>query len=130
MLAVKRQQRTRAESIGSGTASDALEEEADGDNLAIYPLAFPLLAGPSAIMSEILVNAGFTGALASTLTGFAALLALLVTTSIITLPDRDCRGLAEREDRHGFLVHNRHHPTGLSVQHVIDRLATIEVLAH
>ena len=37
--------------------------DADGDNLAIYPLAIPLLAGPFAIMSVIVVNAGFAGAL-------------------------------------------------------------------
>ena len=35
MLAAKRQRRKRAESTCSGTASDAVEQEADGDNLAI-----------------------------------------------------------------------------------------------
>ena len=38
----QRQQRKRAESTGSGTASDAVDEEdSDGDNLAIYLLAIP-----------------------------------------------------------------------------------------
>ena len=34
-------------------------------------------------MSVIVVNAGFAGALASTLTGYAALLAVIVATSVI-----------------------------------------------
>ena len=46
MLAAKRQQRIRTEITGSGIAGDAVEEEPDGDNLFIYPLAIPLLAGP------------------------------------------------------------------------------------
>ena len=83
MLAAKRQQRKRAESTGASNAGDLNAEEADSDNLAIYPLAIPLLAGPSAIMSVIVVNAGFAGALASTLTGYAALLTVMVATGII-----------------------------------------------
>lgn len=83
MLTAKRQKRKHAESTGSGTASDAVDEEGDGDNLAIYPLAIPLLAGPSAIMSLIVVNAGFAGTLASTMTGYAALLVVMVATGII-----------------------------------------------
>ena len=78
-----RPNRQRAESTGSGTAGDAVEEEADEDNLAIYPLAIPLLAGPSAIMLVILVNTDFAGALANTLIGYSALLAVMVSTGII-----------------------------------------------
>ena len=83
MLAAKRQQRKRAESTGGGNTGDGAPDDSDSDNLAIYPLAIPLLAGPSAIMSVIVVNAGFAGALASTLTGYAALLAVMVATGII-----------------------------------------------
>ena len=83
VLANKRQKSKRAESTGSGTAGDAVEKEANGNNLAIYLQAIPLLAGPSAIMSVIVVNAGFAGALANTLTGYTALLAVMVATGII-----------------------------------------------
>jgi hypothetical protein len=38
------------------------------DNLALYPLVISILAGPSAIVSLIIVNASFAGAIASTLT--------------------------------------------------------------
>ena len=48
MLIAKRKERKHAEStsIDSSAANEAAAEETDGDNLAIYPLAIPLLAGP------------------------------------------------------------------------------------
>ena len=82
MLAAKRQQHKRAESTGDKVGEKS-SDEPYRDNLAIYAVAIPLLAGPSAIMSVILVNAGFAGALASTLTGYAALLAVIMATVII-----------------------------------------------
>ena len=63
MLAARSQARKRAE-----TTSDSHADETDSDNLAIYPLAIPLLAGPSAIMSVIVVNAGFGGSIAGMMT--------------------------------------------------------------
>ncbi len=78
MLAAKRQARKRAESTGDSPA-----DEIDSDNLAIYPLAIPLLAGPSAIMSVIVVNANFAGSIAGMMTGYAALIAVMVATGII-----------------------------------------------
>ena len=94
MLAAKRQKRKRDESTGggntgegvpetTGSATTATDSDSDSDNIAIYPLTIPLLAQPSAIMSVIVFNAGFAGALTSTLTGYAALLAVMVATSII-----------------------------------------------
>ena len=125
MLAAKRQQRKRAESTGSGTAGDAVEEEADGDNLAIYPLAIPLLAGPSAIMSVIVVNAGFAGALASTLTGYAALLAVMVATGIILCLTVIAEGWLNEKITMVFSRITAIILAGLSVQYVIDGLAAI-----
>ena len=126
MLAAKRQQRKRAESTGSGTASDAVDEEdSDGDNLAIYPLAIPLLAGPSAIMSVIVVNAGFAGALASTLTGYAALLAVMVATGIILCLTVIAEGWLNEKITMVFSRITAIILAGLSVQYVIDGLAAI-----
>ena len=125
MLAAKRQQRKRAESTGSGTAGDAVEEEADGDNLAIYPLAIPLLAGPSAIMSVIVVNASFAGALASTLTGYAALLAVMVATGIILCLTVIAEGWLNEKITMVFSRITAIILAGLSVQYVIDGLAAI-----
>ena len=49
MLAAKRQQRKREALTGD-------DGSVEPDNVAIYPLAIPLLAGPSAIMSVIVVT--------------------------------------------------------------------------
>ena len=129
MLAAKRQQRKRAESTGSGTAGDAVDEEdSDGDNLAIYPLAIPLLAGPSAIMSVIVVNAGFAGALASTLTGYAALLAVMVATGIILCLTVIAEGWLNEKITMVFSRITAIILAGLSVQYVIDGLTTVGLL--
>ena len=126
MLAAKRQQRKRAESTGNGTAGDAVDEEdSDRDNLAIYPLAIPLLAGPSAIMSVIVVNAGFAGALASTLTGYAALLAVMVATGIILCLTVIAEGWLNEKITMVFSRITAIILAGLSVQYVIDGLADI-----
>ena len=127
MLAAKRQERKRAESTGSdsSTASEATVEETDGDNLAIYPLAIPLLAGPSAIMSVIVVNAGFTGALASTLAGYAALLAVMVATGIILCLTVVAEGWLNEKITMVFSRITAIILAGLSVQYVIDGLAAI-----
>ena len=131
MLAAKRQERKRAESTGSdsSTASEAAAEETDGDNLAIYPLAIPLLAGPSAIMSVIVVNAGFAGALASTLTGYAALLAVMVATGIILCLTVVAEGWLNEKITMVFSRITAIILAGLSVQYVIDGLAAIGLVA-
>ena len=131
MLAAKRQERKRAESTGSdsSTASEATAEETDGDNLAIYPLAIPLLAGPSAIMSVIVVNAGFAGALASTLTGYAALLAVMVATGTILCLTVVAEGWLNEKITMVFSRITAIILAGLSVQYVIDGLAAIGLVA-
>ena len=58
MLAAKRRQRKLEESTSDQQTSSS---EPENDNPAIYPLAIPLLAGPAAIMSVIVVNASFAG---------------------------------------------------------------------
>ena len=142
MLAAKRQQRKRAESTGGPPSGDSSTGEAaadqtasgsasgsasdsDGDNLAIYPLAIPLLAGPSAIMSVIVVNAGFAGALASTLTGYAALLAVMVATGIILSLTVLAEGWMNEKITMVFSRITAIILAGLSVQYVIDGLSAI-----
>ena len=144
MLAAKRQQRKRAESTGSAQSDDSSNNEAaadqttsgsvgdtdgdsDGDNLAIYPLAIPLLAGPSAIMSVIVVNAGFAGALASTLTGYAALLAVMVATGIILCLTVVAEGWLNEKITMVFSRITAIILAGLSVQYVIDGLTAIGI---
>ena len=124
MLAAKRQQRKRAESTGGGEPGS---EDTDSDNLAIYPLAIPLLAGPSAIMSVIVVNAGFAGALASTLTGYAALLAVMVATGIILCLTVVAEGWLNERITMVFSRITAIILAGLSVQYVVDGLTAVGI---
>ena len=79
MLSARRQQRKRKFSTHE-------DEESGLDNVAIFPLSTPLLAGPSAIMSVIIVTAGFAGnGLAGVITSYAALLAVMALTGVILI---------------------------------------------
>jgi multiple antibiotic resistance protein len=125
MLAAKRQQRKRAKSTGGGNTGETAADESDGNNFAIYPVAIPLLAGPSAIMSVIVVNAGFAGALASTLTGYAALLAVMVATGAILCLTVVAEGWLNERITMVFSRITAIILAGLSVQYVIDGLTAI-----
>jgi multiple antibiotic resistance protein len=128
MLAAKRQARKRAETTGESTGESTgktAADEPDSDNLAIYPLAIPLLAGPSAIMSVIVVNAGFAGALASTLTGYAALLAVMAATGIILCLAVVAEGWLNEKISMVFSRITAIILAGLSVQYIIDGMAII-----
>jgi len=132
MLAAKRQQRKRDESTGGGSAGDstpdATENTGESDNLAIYPLAIPLLAGPSAIMSVIVVNAGFAGTLASMLVGYAALLAVMAATGIILCLTVVAEGWLNEKITTVFSRITAIILAGLSVQYVIDGLTAIGIV--
>ena len=123
MLSARRQQRKRE-------VSTREDEESEPDNVAIFPLATPLLAGPSAIMSVIVVTAGFAGnGFAGIMTGYAALLAVMALTGLILT----VTVVAERWlDERVTMVFSRITAiilAGLSVQYVIDGLTTIGIVA-
>ena len=135
MLAAKRQQRKRAESTSDeGNNPDKTHEksnaadETDNENLAVYPLAIPLLAGPSAIMSVMVVNAGFAGDFSQALTGYAALIAVMVATGLIL----SITVFAERWFNEKItMVFSRITAiilAGLSVQYVIDGLTLVGIM--
>jgi len=123
MLAAKRQQRKREATTGDDSA-------AEPDNVAIYPLAIPLLAGPSAIMSVIVVTGGFaSGGVAAVLTGYAALLAVMVATGVILSITVLAEGWMNEKITMVFSRITAIILAGLSVQYVIDGLATIGLIA-
>ena len=98
--------------------------------VAIFPLSTPLLAGPSAIMSVIVVTAGFAGnGLAGVMTSYAALLAVTALTGVIlTVTLVADRWLDERVT----MMFSRITAiilTGLSVHYVIDGLMSIGAVA-
>ena len=122
MLAAKRQQRKRE----ATTADDGAGEP---DNVAVYPLAIPLLAGPSAIMSVIVVTGGFaSGGLSAMLTGYAALLAVMVVTGAILSLTVLAEGWLNEKITMVFSRITAIILAGLSVQYIIDGLAAIGLL--
>ena len=129
MLAAKRQQRKRAESTSDeGNSPNKTVIEQDNENLAVYPLAIPLLAGPAAIMSVMVVNAGFAGDFSQALTGYAALIAVMVATGLIL----SITVFAERWFNEKItMVFSRITAiilAGLSVQYVIDGLTLVGII--
>jgi len=123
MLAAKRQQRKREATTGDDSA-------AEPDNVAIYPLAIPLLAGPSAIMSVIVVTAGFAAdGVGGVVTGYAALLAVMVATGAILGLTVLAEGWMNEKITMVFSRITAIILAGLSVQYVIDGLATIGLIA-
>ena len=76
-------------------------------------------------MSVIVVNAGFAGALASTLTGYAALLTVMVTKATILCLTVIAEGWLNEKITMVFSRITEIILAGLSVQYVIDGLATI-----
>ena len=122
MLAAKRQQRKR-----EATTTD--DSAAEPDNVAIYPLAIPLLAGPSAIMSVIVVTGGFaSGGMSAVLTGYAALLAVMVATGVILSLTVLAEGWMNEKITMVFSRITAIILAGLSVQYVIDGLAAIGLI--
>jgi len=125
MLTAKRQQRKRDENTSEQSAASLGVEN---DNPAIYPLAIPLLAGPAAIMSVIVVNAGFEGVLTSTIIGYTSLMAVMVATGVIL-----CLTVVAESwlNERATMVFSRITAivlAGLSVQDVIDGLASIGLI--
>lgn len=118
MLSAKRQQRKRDEST-----ADNLDN--DGDNLAIYPLAIPMLAGPAAIISVIVVNAGFSSALADMLIGYFALLAVMVSTGLILCLTVVAESWLNEKVTMVFSRITAIVLAGLSVQYVLDGLRSV-----
>ena len=112
-------------SDGNRDSAGSHDRDGDHDNVAIYPLAIPLLAGPSAIMSVIVVTADFASSLGSMVTGYAALIAVMVATGMIL-----CAAVVAETwiDERISMVFSRITAiilAGLSVQYVIDGLAII-----
>ncbi|MEK9962471.1 MAG: MarC family protein, partial [Rhodobiaceae bacterium] len=119
MLAARRQQRKREATTGD-------EQAPEPDNVAIYPLAIPLLAGPSAIMSVIVVTGGFaSGGFGAVLTGYAALLAVMVATGAILSLTVLAEGWMNERITMVFSRITAIILAGLSVQYIIDGLAAI-----
>jgi small neutral amino acid transporter SnatA (MarC family) len=99
MLSNRRQQRKEK-------GSDLISAE---DNVAIFPLAIPLLAGPTAITSVMVVSSGGTGSLKLSRLGLGALAAAMGGYSDCRQP---CRGLYRHTRDKGVFPHHRNYSGG------------------
>ena len=126
MLTAKRQQRKRDESTGE---QSTVSLEAENDNPAIYPLAIPLLAGPAAIMSVIVVNASFAGALSNTIIGYTSLMAVMIVTGVILCLTVVAESWLNEKVTMVFSRITAIILAGLAVQYVIDGLVSVGLVA-
>lgn len=126
MLTAKRQQRKRDESTGEQSAASL---EAENDNPAIYPLAIPLLAGPAAITSVIVVNASFAGALSNTIIGYTSLMAVMIVTGVILCLTVVAESWLNEKVTMVFSRITAIILAGLAVQYVIDGLVSVGLIA-
>ena len=103
------------------------KNEAGGQyDFVLIPLAIPLLAGPSAIMSVIVATTSFAGdGTTGLLTGYAALLAVMVIKGLILTMTVVAEGWLDEPVPMVFSRMTAIILAGLSVQYVIDGLATI-----
>ncbi len=70
-------------SSASGIQKTLAESNDGAENVAIFPFAIPMLAGPAAIMSVMVLSVDFNGRMLMNLTGYGALLAEMVVTGNI-----------------------------------------------
>ncbi|MGB0710680.1 MAG: MarC family protein [Candidatus Puniceispirillaceae bacterium] len=115
MLSARRQQRKRDESTDN-----------EGDNLAIYPLDIPMLAGPAAIISVIVLTAEFSDALGRSLIGYSALLAVMASTGLILCLTVIAESWLNEKVTMVFSRITAIILAGLSVQYVLDGLLVLK----
>lgn len=127
MLTSRRQE--RKEKSTTRQDADQPATSTDGDSVAIFPLAIPLLAGPAAIMSVMVVSADLQSSFEAQITGYSALLAVMFLTGAILC----MTGIAERFiDPRATNVFSRITAiilAALSVQYVIDGLSELGIFA-
>ena len=97
--------------------------------MAIFPLAIPLLAGPAAIMSVMVVSADFDKGLAMTLAGYAALLAVMVVTGCILTAASLAENLIDQRVTNVFSRITAIILAALSVQYIVDGMTALNIVS-
>ena len=157
MLTSKRQARKRRETTGpetgpapalaaeAGTAEagarttpgkqhtkdtkDTSGNDDEPENVAIFPLAIPMLAGPAAIMSVMVVSTDFSGSMVMSLTGYGALLAVMLATGKIMVLTAIADRMIDPRLSNVFSRVTAIILAALSVQYVIDGLTALQLIA-
>ena len=118
MLSNRRQQRKEQ-------GSDITSQD---DNIAILPLAIPLLAGPAAITSVMVVSSGAAGSLKLSLLGLGALATVIAATALILIATSFSESYVDRRVTSVFSRITAIILAALSIQHIIDRLTALGVI--
>jgi multiple antibiotic resistance protein len=149
MLTSKRQARKRRETTGPETGpapahaaqvgartttgkqhtKDTSGNDDEPENVAIFPLAIPMLAGPAAIMSVMVVSADFSGSMVMSLTGYGALLAVMLVTGKIMVLTAIADRMIDPRLSNVFSRVTAIILAALSVQYVIDGLTALQLIA-
>ena len=99
------------------------------ENVAIFPLAIPMLAGPAAIMSVMVVSADFSGSMVMNLTGYGALLAVMLVTGKIMVLTAIADRMIDPRLTNVFSRVTAIILAALSVQYVIDGFTTLQLIS-
>ena len=98
------------------------------ENVAIFPLAIPMLAGPAAIMSVMVVSADFSGSMVTSLIGYGALMAVMLATGLIMVLTAIAERIINPRLSNVFPRVTAIILAALSVQYVIDGLAALQLI--
>ena len=96
--------------------------------VAIFPLAIPMLAGPAAIMSVMVVSADFSGSMVTSLIGYGALMAVMLATGLIMVLTAIAERIIDPRLSNVFSRVTAIILAALSVQYVIDGLAALQLI--
>ena len=96
--------------------------------MAIFPLAIPLLAGPAAITSVMMVSSGSTCSLKLTLLGLGALAAVMAITAVILIATSLAEACIDARATSVFSRITAIILAALSIQYIIGGLQTLDGL--
>ena len=108
---------------------DTSGSDDEPENMAIFPLAIPMLAGPAAIMSVMVVSADFSGSMVMSLTGYGALLAVMLATGKIMVLTAIADRMIDPRLSNIFSRVTAIILAALSVQYVIDGMTALQLIA-
>ena len=117
MLSNRRQHKEKGSNIAS-----------QDDNIAIFPLAIPLLAGPAAITSAMVVSSGAAGSLKLSLLGLGALALVIAATALILIATSFAKSYVDRRIKSVFSRITAVILAALSIQYIIDGLSALGVI--
>jgi len=118
MLSNRRQQRKEQ-------GRDIISPE---DNVAIFPLAIPLLAGPATITPVMVVSSGGTDSLKLSLLGLGALAAVMAITAAVLIATSLAEAYIDTRVTSVFSRITAIILAALSIQYIIDGLQTLDGL--